>query len=174
MRSKRSLTARVVALGAALVSLLFVVAPQPSMAGPGKLPLAVVAKDYRFLGVPSSLPAGTYDTRFFNISDDEFHVLVALNLGPRCSGFPDQRVINLIDRLSAIEDEEAGEAAFAKACPGGSFGAVAAPPGGQDRQDLTFTPGRVYYFCPVPTEEGTPHADLGMRGFINVRSVPVR
>ncbi|MGI9119594.1 MAG: hypothetical protein ACR2G7_05640 [Acidimicrobiales bacterium] len=171
MRSKRSLTARVVALGAALVSLLFVVAPQPSMAGPGKLPLTVVAKDYRFLGVPSSLPAATYRTTFSNVGD-EFHVMLALNLGPTCSALSDRRVIRLVDEILELEDEAAQDAAFADACPGGSFaGAVAAPPGGQDREDLTFTPGRVYYFCPVPTEEGTPHYELGMRGFVDVRSV---
>lgn len=169
MRLRRSVATRTVAVSAVLVSLFLLAVPQPLMAATRKLPLAVVAQDYRFLGVPSTLPAGTYDTRFLNLGD-EFHVMVALNLGPVCSNFSDGSILRLIDEVGSTEDPEA---AFGAACPGGNLaGDPAAPPGGRDRQDVTLTPGRAYYFCPVPTEDGVPHYKLGMDGFVNVRSVP--
>jgi len=148
---------------------------QPSSAAEVKWPMAVVARDYQFL-VPPALPEGRYDLQFFNIGR-EGHVFVALNLGPACSAS-----INTVSQAKALikgieetagDDEEAGDAAFAKACPGGSFeGAAFAEPGGRAREDFTFTPGKTLYFCPIPTAAGTDHYDLGMIGFINIFALP--
>jgi hypothetical protein len=141
-----------------------------------KLPLVVVARDFQFLGVPGRLPAGTYDTRFINISRDEAHEFVAVNLGPSCSG----TVTSVGAAQALIENvgQQAGdgdpEPFLEAACPGASFGGAAfAESRGRDREDITMTPGRTLYFCGVPDEDGTPHFDLGMIGFINVFALPL-
>ncbi len=41
---------------------------------------AVIAEEFRFRGIPSLLPAGTYDTTLFNIGHTP-HVIAAINLG---------------------------------------------------------------------------------------------
>jgi len=145
----------------------------PSSAEAVKRPMAVVARDFQFI-VPPALPAGQYDLRFFNISRDEAHVFVALDLGPTCS-----RTTNTIAQAKALIEkllaagEDGFEAAFDSACQGGSFeGAAFAEPGGRSREDFTFRPGKTLYFCDVPDDDGTPHFDLGMIGFMNIFSLP--
>lgn len=168
-RLGRSWAARI-GFSAAMVASVMGVSAPPAPAAPLKLPMAVVARDFQFLGVPGRLPAATYDVRFFNISTEEDHEFVAVNLGPTCSN-----TITTIDQAKdALQNLDSDEA-FAAACPGGSFeGAVFAGPGGRDRQDITLAPGRTLYFCGIPDENGTPHFDLGMIGFINVFSLPGR
>ena len=161
----RSSVARVGIAGAMVATTLGVTAP-PSSAIDLKLPMAVVARDFRFLGVPKALPAAQYDLRFFNISRDEDHEFVAFNLGPTCSA-----TINTVDDAKALV--EAGKGAFRMWCPGGSFeGAAFAGPGGRDREEFNLTPGKTLYFCGVRDENGTPHFDLGMIGLLDVFRLP--
>ncbi len=165
-----------VGLGAAMVASMLGASAAPSSAAMAKRPMAVVARDFQFI-VPPVLPAGDYDLRFFNISRDEDHVFVAVNLGSKCSN-----TINTVAQAKALlaridqesgGDEDASDAVFARLCPGGSFeGAAFAEPGGRAREDFTFTPGKTLYFCPIPDEDGTPHSDLGMIGFMNIFSLP--
>ncbi len=161
-RLGRSWTVRLGFSAAVVVSALGMSA-LPSSAHTVKRPLAVVAKNFRFLGVPRSLPAGQYDVRFLNISPDE-HELVAFNLGPVCS-----RTITTAAQARALLDSGQDPDVV---CPGNNFeGYASAGPGGTDREDFTLSPGRTLYFCGVP-ENGVPHFDLGMIGFINVFAVP--
>jgi hypothetical protein len=173
-RLGRSWAARL-GFSAALVASVLGVSAGPSSAINLKLPLVVVARDFQFLGVPGRLPAGTYDTRFINISREEAHEFVAVNLGPTCSS----TVTSVEAGQALIENvgQQAGdgdpEPFLEAACPGASLGGgVFAEPGGRDRGDITLTPGRTLYFCGVPDEDGTPHFDLGMIGFINVFALP--
>ncbi len=162
---RKSWVARVAVSGAVIVAALGMAAA-PSSATDLKLPMAVVARDFQFLGIPRALPAAQYDVRFFNISRTEAHEFVAVNLGPTCSS-----TINTVAQAKALLD--GGEDAFGAECPGGSFeGAVFADPGGRDRADIALTPGKTLYFCGVPDDNGTPHFELGMIGFLNVFSLP--
>jgi plastocyanin len=129
----------------------------------------VVARDFRFSGVPRVRSAGTYSVTFVNRSQDD-HDFVAVNLGPQCgqSVRTKKDAKSLKQRLDAAPDPEA---AFTAACPGGSFeGGAGAGPGGRDTEDFTLTPGKTLYFCAVVDEHGA-HSDLGMIGFITVRGL---
>ncbi len=78
------MAARVGLGGAVVVATIGVTAP-PSSAIDVKLPMAIVARAFQFLG-PEVVAAATEDLlRFFNISPGEDHEFVALNLGPTCS-----------------------------------------------------------------------------------------
>jgi len=158
--------ARRAAMASALAASVLTFVPQASYAASRPFPLGIVARDYSFQGVPSRLPAGSYDIRFFNIGD-EFHVFVAVNLGPVCSATITTKEAAL-EFLAAVEDQDPETL-----CPGSSLAAdAAAPPGGRSSALMTLTPGRMLYFCPVPDEDGTPHAELGMIGFTNVFGLP--
>jgi len=153
-------------VAAAVAASVLTFVPQASYAASRPFPLGIAARDYSFQGVPSRLPAGSYDLRFVNVGD-EFHVFVAVNLGPTCSATITTREAALAF-LATIEDQDPETL-----CPGSSLaGDVAAPPGGRSSGLMTVTPGRTLYFCPIPTEDGTPHAELGMIGFINVFGLP--
>jgi len=170
-----------VGLGATMVASALGVAAAPSSADAVKRPMAVVARDFQFLGAPPILPAGQYDLRFFNISREEEHEFVALNV-ESCKSKVTTIVAAkaLLDAIGskAVRDAAPGmepdfDAATQALCRGASFeGAAFAPPGQRDRQDFTLTPGRTLYFCAIPDEDGTPHFELGMIGFINVFSLP--
>jgi hypothetical protein len=163
-RLGRSWAARI-GFSAAMVTSMMGVSAPPSSAATLKLPMAVVARDFQFLGAPGRLPAATYDVRFLNISRDEAHEFVALNLGPTCSN-----TIDTVEKAKALLE---GGHDIDVVCPGNSFeGAVFAGPRGRDRQDITLVPGRTLYFCGVPDEDGTPHFELGMIGLINVFRLP--
>ncbi|MDQ4097367.1 MAG: hypothetical protein M3144_05800 [Actinomycetota bacterium] len=136
-----------------------VVAPQTAAAATFRL--AIVAFDYRFAGIPSTLPAGDYDIRFFNVSRAEPHEAVAFNLGPECADLSRADVIAL---LEAPEEEAAAQ------CPNLRFeGFVFAPPFGRDNGTFSLAPGRTMFVCFIPTPEGIPHFRLGMLSFTNVR-----
>lgn len=166
MRMRRASAGRV-GLAGALAASALVLVPQASYAAHRTIPLAVVARDFQFLGLPPALPAGQYDVRFFNLGQEP-HVIVAVNLGPQCS----QSITTKEQGLAFLQTVDS-DAAFAAACPGGSFaGDVFAPPGGRSTGPLTLAPGRTMYFCPIPEENGVPHFDLGMIGFIDVFSLP--
>ncbi|MGI9034160.1 MAG: hypothetical protein ACR2HY_10910 [Acidimicrobiales bacterium] len=171
-RSGRRAALFVVAAATAVASMVGMLAPTAASAATRTYSLSVVARDFQFLGVPSRLPAGTANVRFRNISRSEFHEFIAVNLGPACAGFTRDQAIAEITKAGQAEDPIA---AAQEDCPGLTFaGAAFAPPGGSDRETYDFQPGRVLYFCSIPDENGTPHFDLGMIGFINVFSVPGR
>lgn len=164
MNRPLSLLVRVACASAVVAAPVLATSVTAAHAAGGKISLAVVARDYHFSGVPNSLPAATYSVNFINVGDEE-HEFVAVNLGPQCGSFTKQQ---------ALAELNKGEDAFFADCPGGSFeGAAFAAPGQRDRETVTLTPGRTLYFCGVPDENGVPHFELGMIGFINVRATPV-
>ncbi len=161
----RSKLGRVTAAAALAVSAL-ALAPQSASAA-RSYPLGIVARDYSFQGVPSRLPAGAYNLRFYNLGSEP-HVVVAINLGPACS----QTVATAADAIEFLETVDSEEV-LADACPGSSLaGDVFAPPGGSASGPLSFTPGRALVFCPIPDSMWTPHHELGMLNFINVVGLP--
>jgi hypothetical protein len=140
-------------------------APQAGAVTLGRL--AVVARDFRFSGVPTSLAAGTRPVNFINVSKDEFHVFLSVGLGPKCSSYTKAEAIAELDKVGGAPDPGA---AFAADCPGGGLdGDAGAPPGGRVTQDYSYAPGRHLYFCPVTTDSGVPHYKLGMIGFLNAK-----
>ncbi len=156
---------------AAVAASALAMSSAPASAAPAAAqPLAVVAKDYRYLGVPLLLPAGQYNLQFSNHGHEE-HEFVALNLGPTCS-----QSINNAKRAKRLLSSVQSEEEFVADCPGATFaGAADAQPGARDREPLNLEPGRTLYFCAVPDANGTPHFDLGMIGLIKVfgpRSAP--
>ncbi len=145
----------VVALGIAAAAL--VSAPQSAMAQHRTYNYAAVAVDFGFRGIPSLLPAGTYDTRFFNIGQAP-HVIVNINLGQSCGSLTTNQLI-------AVFDE--GEEAFAENCPDATFGGQIFAEGGQQARDtMTLTPGRNVFVCFVGR-----HYALGMISSTNVINV---
>ena len=162
----RPVWGRVVVAGALAVSALML-APQASYAASRALSLAVVSRDYSFEGLPGRLPAGEYNLSHYNFGAEP-HVLIAVNLGPVCSN-----TITTTEQAQEFLENVQSDEQFEAECPGGSIaGDVFAPPGGRSSGPITLTPGRTLYFCPIPTEEGIPHDDLGMIGFIDVFSFP--
>jgi len=139
----------------------------PASAVVVKQPLVITATNYRFSGFPKTLTAGRYAGHLINTSDEP-HVIVAANLGPFCSSSI-TTIRQAKDFVNRIQSEEA----FLAACPGGSLaGDLFARPWAASRSTFRFAPGKVLYFCPIPEEDGTPHSDLGMIGFINVTGPP--
>lgn len=167
-----------VGLGTAMVASMLGASAAPSSAVSVKWPMAVVARDFQFI-VPSVLPAGQYDLQFFNISRDEFHVFIALKLGSCSNDISTlDEARGLIERIGTEAEGLGGQdadfdTATEDQCPGTVFeGAAQAGPGGRDRQDFNFVPGKTLYFCPVADEDGAPHFDLGMIGFMNIFALP--
>lgn len=162
----RQVIRRMVVAGALAVSAL-TVAPQASYAAGRTLPLAVVSREYQFIGLPSRLPAATYDLRHFNLGN-ESHVIVAVNLGPVCSPM----ITNKVQALAFLQTLE-GPEDLAVQCEGSSLaGDVFAPPGGRTSGPVSLAPGRTLYFCPIPESHGVPHDELGMIGLIDVFALP--
>lgn len=134
----------------------------------GNRSVTVVARNFRFDGIPRYLPAGTYDLRFFNASRTDEHEFVGFNLGPACSARI-TTVAQLRELIRQIEQSPDPEAEFNRQCPGNSFaGAAYAPPLARDSQSLTLEPGRMAYLCFIPEPDGTPHYELGMIGLVQV------
>lgn len=139
----------------------------PASAREVRLPLVVGAENFRFQGVPKKLTAGAYRMQLINGSEDA-HVFVAVNLGPTCSAS-----VTTVGQAKNFLNRVDGEEKFLRECPGGSLAAdVFAKPRTVGRGPLKVTPGRLLYFCPISEEDGTPHSDLGMIGFIKVSGPP--
>ncbi len=144
-----------------------------------RFPLTVVAASFRFFGVPDRLPESVVDLHLLNISPDDEHEIVAVNLGPDCGS-----TVNSVADAQALLTQAYAQAAaagshspvrfIAAACPEASFeGRVFADPNfGQDSRTFTFTPGKTLYFCGVPEPDGSQHFDLGMIGFLDIFSLP--
>ena len=136
----------VIALGIASAAL--VSAPSTAVAQHRTFSYAVIAEEFRFRGIPSSLPAGTYDTRLYNIGHAP-HVIAAINLGESCGSLSNAELIAVFDQ---------GQEAFGENCPDASFGGeIFALGGGRARDNLTLTPGRNVFVCFV-----NRHYALGM------------
>lgn len=156
-----------IACSSAVVASVLALSSTPASAEVRNVALPVVAINYKFPTVPKKLPEGGYRVRFFNASDEP-HVFIAVNLGAQCSG-----TVSTIAKAKAFLDTIDSEEAFAEACPGGSLaGDIFAEPLGRDRGPLNLEAGRTLYFCPIPTEGGTPHYKLGMVGLIDVVETP--
>lgn len=154
MRMVRGRTA-VVSLGIAAAAL--VSAPTAAMAEHRTFSNAAVAVDFGFRGIPRTLPAGTYDTRFINIGQAP-HVLVNINLGQSCGDLTEAELIEVFDK---------GEEAFGENCPDASFGGQVFAFGGERARDtFTLTPGRNVFACFVGR-----HYARGMISFTNVINV---
>ncbi|MFN2503882.1 MAG: hypothetical protein ABR540_06585 [Acidimicrobiales bacterium] len=145
-------------VGAVVATAALVGAPQTSIAATYRL--GIVAVDFRFAGIPSSLPAGEYDVQFFNGSRVHPHEAVAFDLGPECANYNRAQVIALLDQPEAD--------AFIE-CPNLAFeGFTFAEPLGRDRQTYNLVPGRTFFACFIDTG-GTPHFKLGLLSIVNVR-----
>lgn len=138
----------------------------PQAASAATYPLSVVSTDYSFRGLPSRLPAGTYNVTHYNFGHEP-HVFIAVNLGPVCS-----QSVTTIAQADAFLDVVQGPDDLAAKCPGSSIaGDVFAPPGGRSTAPVTLAPGRVLFFCPIPDDHGISHDELGMIGLVNVISL---
>ena len=145
----------VIAVGVAAAAL--VSAPQAAFSQHRTFNTTILAEEFRFRAIPSVLPEGTYNTRFWNLGRAP-HVVVAINLGSECSGLSEAELIDLFD---------AGEEATFEACPGINVGGEIFAPGGQRAQGpLVLTPGRNVFVCFV-----NRHYALGMISSTNVISV---
>ncbi len=154
-RTRRFARKPIVAIGVAVAAL--VSAPEAAFAAHRTFPYAIVAQDFSFRGIPSSLPAGTYDTQFYNIGRAP-HVVVAINLGTECAGLNTEELIALFD----LPEEEAFEQ-----CPDVSIGGDIFAFGGQrDSGSLILTPGRNVFVCFV-----NRHYARGMISSVNVVNV---
>jgi len=142
-------------VGLAAVAMAAVVGlPQAATAADTTRAMSVAARDYNFSGIPSRLPAASYDTKFFNASRNEAHELVALRLANACQGYSRQQLIDLFRQ---------GEDATFATCPDLGFeGFAFAPPLASDRETLELAPGRTVFVCFIPTAQGIGHFELGM------------
>lgn len=148
-------------VGLAAVAMAAVVGlPQAATAADTTRALSVAARDYKFSGIPTQLPAASYDTKFFNASRNELHEVVALKLANACLGYSRQQLIDLFRQ---------GEIATNTTCPDLGFeGAAFAFPLEGDRTTLDLAPGRTVFVCFIPTAEGIGHFELGMLTISNV------
>ncbi len=127
--------------------------------------MAVVAVNYRFLGIPNRLAPGDYDTRFVNASRDQAHEMIGFNLGAECASMTRAEIL---DFLSGPEAEAA------ETCPSFGFAGFAfAEPRGRDRQTYSLEPGRAIFVCFLPTPDGVPHFLKGMLAVADVRPLRV-
>ncbi|MDQ6692097.1 MAG: hypothetical protein M3256_11010 [Actinomycetota bacterium] len=138
----------------------------------------MVANSFRFFGVPARLPASVVDLHLLNISPDDEHEFVAVNLGPACgstinSGADVQALLTLA-YAQAAAGSHSPIRFIAAACPGASSEgrAFADPNLGQDHKTFTFTAGKTLYFSGIPEPDGSQHFDLGMIGFLDIFSLP--
>lgn len=163
---RRGIRSRRLAAVLALAAVPLVALPQAAVAETRTFPFAIAAADYRFIGLPSALPAADYDTRFFNVSRSEAHHVVAINFGASCQGLSRAEIIALLD--GDFDDALA-------ACPGLEEGGSTdvAGPFGRSRGTLSLTPGRMVFVCFIPTSEGIPHYKLGMLSFTDVRPLAI-
>lgn len=137
-----------VAVAAAVTIGTLIGGPQAALASHRVINYLVLARDFRFIGVPSALPTADYDTRFINLGQAP-HVVVAVNLGPECQGLSKSEAIALFD----LGEEEVFEA-----CPGAAVnGEAFALPGSTAHGTLTVTEGQNWFVCFV-----NAHYRLGM------------
>ena len=153
----RSVRGRKAFIALSIAAAAVVSAPQTAMAEHRAFNYAVVARDFRFVGIPRLMPAGTYDTRFINIGHAP-HVIVPINLGEECADLTTAELIEAFDL---------GEVDFFTVCPSATVGGeVFAFGGEQARGTLSLTPGRTVFACFV-----NRHYALGMISSTNVINI---
>ncbi|HEX8581629.1 MAG TPA: hypothetical protein VF640_04845 [Acidimicrobiales bacterium] len=118
-------------------------------------PVAVLAVDYAFDGLPDRVPAGT-PVRLTNASTTEAHELVAVRLADG-----DERTVDELVALPAGEVD---------ALVGRAAATATAGPGGEVATATLDRPGRYLVVCTLPTGAagGPPHFTAGMYGQIVV------
>jgi|GEM_PF-5049849 len=157
------------ASAAALMTAVLVAAPQASFAADGlTYSSTVFARSFKFLGVPSALPAGTEHLTFNNIAQRSEHEFINFNLGPKCAHYTLAQAIHFVDSVHSNKDAQ-------RICPGIAFeGAAFATAGHSFKTDIKYTPGRTLYACFIRNKQshGVPHYKLGMIGLIQVQPAP--
>ncbi len=113
----------------------------------------IQAFDYGYRGIPSRIVEDRWHFQFAN-AGQEPHEIVVFKLAPE---HEDATIEEAIAAADAEDDSFISEfAGFAFAFPG------QVEPGNLHLDQ----PGGYVYFCFIPTENGTPHYQLGMVGFI--------
>ena len=117
----------------------------------GAQTIDVQAEDYKFGGVPETLPAGEVTFALENVGEEPHEFGLVLIKGDRSV----EELVSLPQKQSQKFIEMVG-------------GTFAQP--GQEGKPLTteLEAGRYGYACFVTTEDGTPHAALGMFGEFTV------
>jgi hypothetical protein len=111
----------------------------------------VTATDYKFEGIPASLPAGTTSFKMDNKSTAEEHVLLITRRKP-----------GVTDSVADIMNMNEGDIFGSKL---DLVMAAGAPPGASTATAGELTPGEYIALCPIPQggkPEGKSHAELGM------------
>ena len=130
-----------------------VLAGTPQAAVAAEFRWAILARDFRFQGIPASMPIADYDTQFYNLGRAP-HVVVAVNLGAGCQGLTASQAMNLFD----LDEEELFEE-----CPNASINGDTFALGGQSSQGtLSVTAGQNWFVCFVTSLQGVAHYRLGM------------
>ena len=119
-----------------------------SKAGPSKV--QVQSEEYKFGGVPGTLPAG--ETTFFleNVGEE-----------PHEFGLVRIKTDHAVEELIQMPPNESEKLIS-------EVGATFAKPGKESSFQAELTPGRYGYACFVTTKDGEPHAVLGMYGEFTV------
>jgi hypothetical protein len=117
--------------------------------GPGTI--EVQAEEYKFGGVPDTLPAGEVTFALENVGEEPHELGLVRIKGDRSA----EELVSLPQKQSQKFIENVGST-FAQP--------------GQEGEPLTadLEAGRYGYACFVTTEDGTPHAALGMFGEFTV------
>ena len=145
--------ARAARISVAAAIAIGVLAGAPQVAVAAEYRYAIIARDFRFQGIPASLPVADYNTSFYNLGRAP-HVVVAVNLGAGCQGLTASQAMDLFD----LEEEEV----FAE-CPNASVNGQAFALGGQSSLGtLSVTAGQNWFVCFVSTPSGVGHYRLGM------------
>ncbi len=116
--------------------------------GPSKV--QVQSEEYKFGGVPSTLPAG--ETTFFleNVGEE-----------PHEFGLVRIKTDHTVEELIQMPPSESEKLIS-------DVGATFAKPGKESSFQADLVPGRYGYACFVTTKDGEPHAVLGMYGEFTV------
>lgn len=116
----------------------------------GSETIEVQAEDYEYGGVPGSLPAGEVTFAMENVGE-EVHEFGLVRISGNRSA----------EELIQLPEKQSNR--FIEPVDG-----VAAQPGETSELTTELTSGRYGYACFVTTEDGTPHAALGMFGEFTV------
>lgn len=121
--------------------------------------LAVTALDYKYEGIPATLPAGVTKIKMTNAAPGEDHMMAIVKLTAAGEAMELDKILALPEKKqgkyldfsnAAFMEAEAGEAGYAP---------------------INLTPGKYAYACFFPQggkKNGTPHFLLGMEGEVTV------
>jgi plastocyanin len=117
-------------------------------AGPSRV--QVQAEEYKFGGVPDTVPAGPVEFTLENVGQETHEFALARIIGDQS-----------IDELVQLPGNQANE--FIE-----QIGGTGAEPGDEASFKAELEAGRYGYVCFVETKDGEPHAALGMYGEFTV------